>query len=242
MIFKQICIVTANCAHASSPDSNSYTYTHDRWTFFTTNYDNAIEDFWVNGRGYSSLYLGFEPKRGKKVMQADRFLDNNTGRAHTTAMQLVKLHESVNWIQNRDREIEEQRYHLSLDDVKSRSGSMDIQGDILIYPLSQKHLYFTPFTQLFGILNAELRKRDFWVIIGYSFRDIIIRTMFERSLAETNKRKIILVHPHATDQIKPLFQNQIREQLTCLDRYFARRNYISVNKEIAEVLLSLANA
>ena len=30
--------------------------------FFTTNYDNTIEDFWVKSRGYSLLDLGFELK------------------------------------------------------------------------------------------------------------------------------------------------------------------------------------
>jgi hypothetical protein len=66
-----------------------------------------------------------------------------------------------------------------------------------ILSLSQKQLYFTPFIQLFRILDAELRKRDVWIIVGYSFRDIIIRTMFERALAENKK-------------VKPLFQKEMR--------------------------------
>ena len=53
---------------------------------------------------------------------------------------------------------------------------------------------------------------------------------------------MLLVHPHATKQIKPSFKEQLRNQLTCLDRYFAARNYDSVNKEIAKVLLKLAKA
>jgi SIR2-like protein len=157
-------------------------------------------------------------------------------------MQLVKLHGSVNWIRNKAREIEEREYHLNYDQVTRRSGSKDILEDIIIYPLSQKHLYFTPFIQLFRILGAELSKRDFWIIIGYSFRDVIIRNMFERALAENEKRKMLLVHPHATEQIKPIFQEQVRDQLTCLDRYFAKRNYSHVNIEIAQALSNLANA
>ena len=90
--------------------------------------------------------------------------------------------------------------------------------------------------------TVTIRKRESWIIIGYSFRDMIIRTMFERALAESDKRKILLVHPHATERIKPLFQERVRNQLTCLDTYFARRNYSSVNREIAEGLLSMPNA
>ena len=65
--------------------------------------------------------------------------------------------------------------------------------------------------------------------------------MFEKSLAQNNRYKLLLIHPHATEQIKPLFQEQVRHQVVCLDTYFARRNYKYVNKEIAEALLNLAN-
>jgi len=240
--FKHLCVFT-NCDNVNAQDSDPYKYTHSKWTFFTTNYDNIIEDFWVKGREYTELNLGFEQRKAKKIMYADRFLHNNTNDAnYNAAMQLVKLHGSINWIKDKDRAIEEHRYHLSFDDVRSTSGPKDIQEDILIYPLSQKQLYFTPFVQLFRILDAELEKRNLWIVIGYSFRDIVIRTMFERALAANHSRKILLIHPHATKQIKPLFQEQVQNQLKCMDTYFARENYTSVNKEIAEVLLDLANA
>jgi hypothetical protein len=61
-------------------------------------------------------------------------------------------------------------------------------------------------------------------------------------LMNDNKRKLLLVHPHATEQIRPLFKEQLRNQLTCLDKYFAKESYSDVNKEIAEALLNLANA
>ena len=73
--FKQLCTVT-NCNIGE--DLNPNKYTAGKWSFFTTNYDNAIEDFWVRYRGYSELYLGFEQIKEKKVMYADRFLHNNT--------------------------------------------------------------------------------------------------------------------------------------------------------------------
>jgi SIR2-like domain len=173
-------------------------------------------------------------------MRPDRFLCNNIDQRGEWAMQLVKLHGSVNWVKTKNLEIKEDHYHLSVEDIIPMSGSRDIEGDIVIYPLSQKQLYFTPYIQLFAILNAELTKRDLWLIIGYSFRDIIIRSMFERSLSENKKRTIILVHPHATDEIKPLFQNKFQGQIKCMDLYFARDNYEIVNEEIKEELSKLA--
>jgi hypothetical protein len=231
--FKQICAVTT-CNNATAPDSNLGKYIHDKWTFFTTNYDNIVEDFWVNGRQYYGLDLGFVQKEGKKIMDADNFLRTNTFDFNINAsMQLVKLHGSVNWTMNRNNQIQEHPYQSNLDYLKSIHGSGDILGDILIHPLSQKELYFTPFLQLFSILNADLRRRFFWITIGYSFRDIIIRTMFEKALREDRRRKILLVHPHATHDIKPIFQEAVQSQIVCLDHYFAKKNYKEVDGEIS---------
>jgi hypothetical protein len=173
-------------------------------------------------------------------MNAENFIYNNSINK-VKAMQMIKLHGSVNWIRNRDRDIQELEYNVNYDEIKKRAGSNDILEDLMIYPLSQKQLYFTPYIQLFRILEAELKNRDCWIIIGYSFRDIIIRTMFERALEEDPSRKILLVHPHATKQIKPLFVSDREYQVMCLDVYFGRRNYDDVNKEIAKALLDLAN-
>jgi SIR2-like domain len=173
-------------------------------------------------------------------MNADRFLYYNVEGYNTkTAMQLVKLHGSVNWIK-KDDEIEELPYNFSFDDFKSKRGLNDVMEDLLIYPLTQKQLYFMPFIQLFDILNRHLSKRVFWIIVGYSFRDVIIRTMFEKALFTDNKRKLLLVHPNATKLIRPLFKEDIQSQVVCLDEYFAKdKNYTEVNGKITEALLSL---
>ena len=93
-----------NCS--AGEDSNPYKYTVSKWVFFTTNYDNALEDFWVNHRKYHLLDLGFSVKNGKKVMNGDDFVFRNSNNSNTV-MQLIKLHGSVNWIRNRDGDIEE---------------------------------------------------------------------------------------------------------------------------------------
>jgi hypothetical protein len=232
--FNQICAVS-NCSNPNSEDSNLHKNTFQKWTFFTTNYDNALEEYWINYRKYVDLDLGF--KRQNKIMAAEEFVGRNLNNTYG-GMQLVKLHGSVNWMKNKERDIEEYPYNSNYDRVKAQSGSGDILADIMIYPLSQKQLYFTPFIQLFRILEAELNKRKYWIVIGYSFRDMIIRTMFEKALAEENNRQIILVHPHA-QYIKKLFQNKLRDQIISLEMYFGKENYGKVNKDVAESLLKL---
>ncbi len=167
-------------------------------------------------------------------MDADEFVINCL-RANG-AMKLVKLHGSVNWIKDREGKIQQHAYGSSLDSVSSRSGTGDVAGEIMIYPLSQKQLYFTPYIQLFRILEAELEKRDLWIVIGYSFRDIIIRNMFEKSLQRRRTQKIFLVHPHPEDVAE--FPEGVRSQIVILKYYFGRDNdYQEVNKNIVQSLI-----
>jgi NAD-dependent SIR2 family protein deacetylase len=170
-------------------------------------------------------------------MEPDRLIESNKNNG-LRSMQLIKLHGSVNWIRNRQKEIEEHDYNINIDDVKNRSGSKDFEDDIIMYPLSQKQLYFSPYIQLFRILLEELKKRDLWIIIGYSFRDSIIRTMFIKSLYENNKCQILLVTPDSTE-VKNLFplntQNRIFEIKDC----FGQTNYQVVNKNIVKKLMDI---
>jgi hypothetical protein len=64
--------------------------------------------------------------------------------------------------------------------------------------------------------------------------------MFEKALSANSKCKLLLVHPHATTQIQPLFQESVRGQIECLDKYFAREDYENINTEISQTLLMLS--
>jgi hypothetical protein len=229
--FKELCAVT-NCSLGE--DGNPFKYTGNKWTFFTTNYDNIIEDFWVNYRGYYLLDLGFSYKEGKKIMNVEGFVENNRNNSYG-AMQLVKLHGSVNWIRNRNGEVQEFGYNFSYDDILPRAGSMDFKDDVMIYPVSQKQLFINPFSQLFVVLEEELQKREIWIVIGYSFRDIVIR-----ALEANKKRKLLLIHPHAKRNVKCLFTKKVEDQVLCLDRYFAKQDYENVNREVAKTLVDLS--
>ena len=237
--FTQICCI-ANCSNASNKPpnlKNPYENTVEKWVFFTTNYDNSLEEYWVNYRKYIDLDLGFKCKDSRyHIMDANELVKKNQSNS-IRAMQLVKLHGSVNWIVNNLGEIEEHDYNESYTSISSKSATVDVKEDLMIYPLSQKELYFTPFIQFFTILDSELKQRKIWIIIGYSFRDIIIRKMFEKAL-ETQRNKIILIHPHAIE-IKNLFKAEVHLQILCIETYFGKKdNYQEVNKEIAKSIVN----
>jgi hypothetical protein len=229
--FKQLSTITNS---SEGEESNPYKYSAHKWVFFTTNYDNVIEEYWVKFRKYPILDLGFDPST--RIMNADKFVERHLSNVNSS-MQLVKLHGSVNWIKNKEGDIQEHPFGSNYGSVSSRSGTGDIVDEIMIYPLSQKQLYFTPYIQLFRILEADLEKRDFWIVIGYSFRDIIIRTMFEKALLrQKNNRKILLVHSNPIKVIK-LFLEETRNQIVPLKAYFGRKkDFADVNKNIIDAL------
>ena len=236
--FQQICNIVNCTNHHGTPTNDPLENTCCKWVFFTTNYDNAIEEYWVNYRNYLNLELGFRQINTKyPLMEADNFvqlnLDNLRG-----VMQLVKLHGSANWIRNKLGQIEEHEYNQNMNYVRSKSATGEVENDLMVYPLSQKELYFTPYIQFFRILESELDKRKIWILIGYSFRDIVIRNMFEKVLKTGSK--IILVHPQSLE-IKNLFSEDVKHHIMEFPRYFAQKNYADINQEIAQRVEMLMN-
>jgi NAD-dependent SIR2 family protein deacetylase len=238
--FRQLCQIINDCSDRSLELNDKHTTnTFSKWVFFTTNYDNVLEEYWVKYRKYYYLDLGFIRKAEyiHKVMDPDRLIEFNKDK-RINSMQLIKLHGSLNWLRNSQKQIEEHDYSLNIDDVKNRSGTKDFEDDIIIYPLSQKQLYFSPYIQLFRVLLEELNNRDLWIIIGYSFRDPIIRNMFKKSLNVNNKQKILLVHPEPSN-VKKLFSKNIQNQIFEVKDYFGKTNYQVVNNNIVEKLKTI---
>lgn len=64
--------------------------------------------------------------------------------------------------------------------------------------------------------------------------------MFEKAMSENPRRKILLLHPHGTEQVKPTFREEVRDQIICLQKYFAGDDYMSVNTEIKDLLLNFS--
>lgn len=176
---------------------------------FTTNYDTAIE-MYCEQNGYPHIDTGAirNAMATKKYVDADEFLRRYI--AKETRLRLVKLHGSVNWIKNNEGDIEEGDYQLSFDKAQMRYPSGYAMDDVIIYPLSQKELYRSPFAQFFSVFDTELRKGKIWIIIGYSFRDLFIRKMFENSIRRIDR--IILVHPKP-EEVKRRFNEEINHKI-----------------------------
>ena len=107
-------------------------------------------------------------------------------------------------------------------------------GEIVMYPLSQKLLYVNPYIQLFLLLNLELEARKACIVIGYSFRDPVIRNIFTKYISGRDM-KIILILPEATKIVNELFP-ELKQNFVPIDRKFGDDHFEQTNKDVAQQL------
>lgn len=150
-------------------------------------------------------------------------------------MRLVKLHRSISWLRKRkDKQIRETEYSLDASETIGR-GSL-YEGEIVMYPLLEKHLYLDPYIQMFYCLNKEWQIKRTCISIGYSFRDSIIANIFSSLMKEDKRKKIIVIHPHASNIISCVFDEDLHDNFLPLEKKFGQTNYEEVNEEIRQQL------
>jgi hypothetical protein len=149
------------------------------WTLFTTNYDRCLEKFW-RGDAKVKLDTGFR----------DGVLDASSFVHPFGDIRLMKLHGSTSWLRRENGEIEEKEYDF--DQYRNISRDCAYTGEIVTYPLSQKILYLHPYIGMFYWLNHELGNKQTWIIIGYSFRDPIIRNIFTSNFNKNNRKEMVI--------------------------------------------------
>lgn len=150
-------------------------------------------------------------------------------------MRLVKLHGSTGWLVSKTGKIEEKEYDY--DQSRMIASDSEYTGEIVMYPLSQKLLYINPYIQLFLLLTLELEARKACIVIGYSFRDPVIRNIFTKYISSSDM-KIILVLPEATKIVNELFP-ELKHKFVTIDRKFGDDHFKETNKDIAERLANL---
>lgn len=206
------------------------------WRIFTTNYDTCLEYFWREAAG-ADIDTGFDYNTVRKV----DILNPRKLLSEGMEMQLFKLHGSVNWlIEKRSKKVIE---------VTERGRSYvgrKYEGEMMIYPIAEKELYFDPYISMLLRLNRELESKSIWIVIGYSFNDPIVREIF---LRKSNARKhLVLVHPKAKDVFSRRLHS-IKAKLSLMEKRFGlsekeedllgedkKENYKKVNHQIIHTL------
>jgi len=197
---------------------------NSRWTMFTTNYDLCLEHYWYT-RACAAIDLAFEDDKSRNVkhMVPSRYLREDIG------IQLFKLHGSVNWF------IEKETGEIIEQDVPFGESLLgrQIEGEMMIYPIAEKQLYLDPYLSMLLRLNKELERKRIWVVIGYSFNDPIIQTIFLKK-SKLDKH-LILVNPNA-QKVYDMQLQGFDGKKSLINKRFGLDDFKQVNDEIIHEL------
>jgi len=215
-------------ASISTSSTKHDDFSFSNWTMFTTNYDRCIEYFW---RDYMEmpLYTGFTSQPGTihEVLRPETF------RLPSDRVQLVKIHGSTTWLKNRkSQRIIEERFDV--DQAAEVGVSSKYDEEVMIYPLAEKELYLYPYLPMFDSLNKYLASKRIFIVVGYSFRDSVIRHIFSDYLS--NDKKMVLVHPDAEKIVREQFPNHVEKIVQVSDYFGQKDTYENVNQNITQSL------
>jgi hypothetical protein len=188
--FSEVFRVTGGNTSQFTHDGAVYNY-NQFWEFFTTNYDNVLEVLWRSGIRQTALNSGsqYDSASASEIWNSQMLSQQN--------LRLIKLHGSVTWWREETTgRIVEKDQPPDATYLARKFGAQ-----IILYPIQQKDAFVPPYFDMFYVLRQALAETRKWIVIGYSFGDEIIRSMFARaSLPSTT---LILVHPD-NQAAKPL--------------------------------------
>lgn len=155
---------------------------------FSVNYDLVIEHFLYRHRlSYADgIDLKWNPESLRST-KADAYL--------------YKLHGSVNWYRTVDQSYFKLPIFLTESNPKLLTG--ELAEEFLLYP-DQKWAYSGPAWDLLGVLRQHLSHAEWFIVIGYSFRDYHFVRMFLEAGLQNPRLRIVLVGPSADTVAKTL--------------------------------------
>ena len=192
---------------------------------FTTNYDNVIE----SSNEERNLFLdpNIDTHR-PKIALVNGFSSSKVSRSRIWGPRIFeakiiedcipqyffKLHGSIDWYATSSDILEIPAIAPSM---KLPSGKQ--AGSLLIYPVEEKRIFSSPFTELFYQFRSTLLyEARILLVIGYSFRDDIFQNLFKEAL-ERNKDLRIFV------------ANKDRNQIAKVQKEFGENRVVPIAEE-----------
>ena len=180
---------------------------------FTTNYDSVIEEFYEYAETLNvDLLDGFVPAgRSQRLFwKPKEAFQKGFRKDAALKLRLFKLHGSLNWCVRRNGEIEKVR----LEQRVSSSRRYRSNGNVLIYPAQKTYEEEQPFNTLFEFFREASKTTRVLLVIGFSFRDDLINSIFSDHLLKDARRRLIVVSPSASENLLEGFLKKINGRLS----------------------------
>lgn len=167
-------------------------YSKDELRVFTTNYDRAIEEYCGNPNRKTRCIDGFniDVSRSRfSWMKGDYgYMGNNSDGID---LFLYKLHGSLDWKKHKI-------YGIVRTGEESISDDDNYEYNMLVYPtLSPKDGFEKePYKSIRENFDVFMKTVDVCIVIGYSFRDDHVNTIFKELL--NKQKRLIIISPSAT--------------------------------------------
>lgn len=159
---------------------------------FTTNYDTAIEDFVDTAGDEFQLFDGFST--GSRRVWSPDILHQyraKSANAQRYRILLFKLHGSSTWrLNTRTRK-------YSKESTAEPAAEGSAHENALVWPGLTKTIKEGPYETHYAYLEECLRHAQLCVVVGFSFRDQVIRDHFTDALAANQLLRIAVIDPNA---------------------------------------------
>jgi hypothetical protein len=157
---------------------------------FTTNYDLAIETLAHASDTEFDLVDGFTRDNVRRWDPSIFYRYRATASSEPTIL-LFKLHGSCQW-----------RVHMQTEEVTKEStaelvGADSAYDNALMWPAETKSIKKGPYETNYNYLEQCLMQAEACLVIGFSFRDELIKRYFAKAMDLNEKLKVALVDPHA---------------------------------------------
>ena len=156
----------------------------DRLKIFTTNYDICTES--VCEKQNHAVTTGFKTRGTFSIWDRTAFKDPSY------VIHIYKLHGSITWFKYGDKIVQMPPIERRLATLQGEK--LEVQ---MLYPLTGKEVFKPPFHELSYILQKTLESCFICIVIGYSFRDEAMNSIFSNAKKENKNLKILLIDPNA---------------------------------------------
>lgn len=191
-LYERLLNTLGGACNPRSPDSSRMLYTSHDFEVYTTNYDRCFEIFFREAANrYRNDNIVLDQGIGRKDYWNFDYYENQYPK-------IYKLHGSIG------------RYVTSYGRIRTCDRLMEKRGLIdgeeiveewMIWPLTGKYLYRFPYSQMLDRFRNALLSNNFWVFVGYSFRDEGINLI----LKDVNDRLLDMERRGVRTQARHLF-------------------------------------
>lgn len=166
-------------------------FLYDRLKIFTTNYDICAESTYEKQN--LACTTGFKTRGMYPLWDRTVFKDPSY------KIHIYKLHGSITWFKYGNQITQLPPIDRKI--FSSRGEELPVQ---MLYPLTGKEVFKPPFSELQYYLQRMLESCSMCIVIGYSFRDNPVNSIFSNASKENKDLEVIVVDPNADEISKRL--------------------------------------